>query len=304
MRLGGNSAGDWKTMNHSDPSSQSSRIPQHDAISYVRDRSKGGELDPSWRITLNFHPDGFGYDVPVVEQLADGFYRSQFETGTSNGGLTAYPGGDRWRWESRLFGGFYDLARPSERPKYGALNDRNSPYGGSPRFGSSHLRLHSSVNTRCTFCYPDSYCEPSNFGVHDRMSLVSLLELDRHDPTVDKLDMYIEAHIHGPVSLEHDVDALVLDPCYRGTEIDHASSLLPCPVEWHPGLELKEERLVQNVGYRSDDSLELGLSLLRDGPVTARCIAVAARRGDHSAGTLKHLWHYVACFGEPITSGS
>jgi Protein of unknown function (DUF3626) len=29
----------------------------------------------------------------------DGVYRSRFETGRSNGGLTAFPGGDRWRWE-------------------------------------------------------------------------------------------------------------------------------------------------------------------------------------------------------------
>jgi hypothetical protein len=38
----------------------------------------------------------------------DGVYRSQFETRVSNGGLTAYPGGDRWRWESRIFGAAYD----------------------------------------------------------------------------------------------------------------------------------------------------------------------------------------------------
>ena len=35
----------------------------------------------------------------------EGYYRSQFETGTSNGGLTAHEGGDRWRWESRMFAG-------------------------------------------------------------------------------------------------------------------------------------------------------------------------------------------------------
>jgi len=47
----------------------------------------------------------------VLEHLArDGVYRSQFETGTSNGGLTAHPGGDRWRWEQRIFGHAYDDA--------------------------------------------------------------------------------------------------------------------------------------------------------------------------------------------------
>src|SRR5699024_11969950 len=53
------------------------------------------------------------------------------------GGLTAHPGGDRWRWEQRIFGGAYDGAPARERPKYGALNHRRNPLGGAPRFGSS-----------------------------------------------------------------------------------------------------------------------------------------------------------------------
>ncbi|WP_326827032.1 DUF3626 domain-containing protein [Streptosporangium sp. NBC_01756] len=45
----------------------------------------------------------------ILERLAkDGAYLSQFVTGTGNGGLTAHPGGDRWRWESRIFGSAYD----------------------------------------------------------------------------------------------------------------------------------------------------------------------------------------------------
>ena len=47
----------------------------------------------------------------MLEAIASsGVYRSQFETGTSNGGLTAHPGGDRWRWESAMFGTRYDDA--------------------------------------------------------------------------------------------------------------------------------------------------------------------------------------------------
>lgn len=49
----------------------------------------------------------------VIESMADdGPYRSQFATGIPNGGLTAFPGGDRWRWESRLFSGRYDSGVP------------------------------------------------------------------------------------------------------------------------------------------------------------------------------------------------
>ena len=64
--------------------------------------------------------------------MRDGVYRSQFETGTSNGGLTAHPGGNRWLWEERLFGGAYNDAPVSERPKYGALNHRRRSLGGAP----------------------------------------------------------------------------------------------------------------------------------------------------------------------------
>ncbi|WP_309227316.1 DUF3626 domain-containing protein [Micromonospora thermarum] len=45
------------------------------------------------RLTLNFHPDRLLADGRAVATalLDEGVYRSQFETGISNGGLTAYP---------------------------------------------------------------------------------------------------------------------------------------------------------------------------------------------------------------------
>ena len=53
-------------------------------------------------MTLQFHPSWPFGDGLVIESMArDGVYRSQFETRTSNGGLTAHPGGDRWRWATR-----------------------------------------------------------------------------------------------------------------------------------------------------------------------------------------------------------
>jgi hypothetical protein len=72
--------------------------PQERAIVHVAARSHGGPLDPALRVTLNFHPDRLAGGVTTLEAMArDGTVRSQFETGTSNGGLTAHPGGDRWR---------------------------------------------------------------------------------------------------------------------------------------------------------------------------------------------------------------
>jgi Protein of unknown function (DUF3626) len=63
-------------------------------------------------LALNFHPDRIAADGRTVAEamLEDGVYRSQFETMISNGGLTAFPGGDRDRWEERLFGGVYQRA--------------------------------------------------------------------------------------------------------------------------------------------------------------------------------------------------
>ena len=190
------------------------------ALAHVAARSSGGPVDPDLRVTLNFHPDRLvlAGGLLVLEAMGrDGRYRSQFETGTSNGGLTAYPGGGRWSWESRIFGAAYDDAPAAERPTYGSLNFRRRTAGGSPRFGSSHLRLRPDTLARTTFCYPDSYTEPDDFGVAAAMSLIELAEADDPD---DLLDDYIEAQVHGPVRLDRDVEAVVLDPSFRGTRVE------------------------------------------------------------------------------------
>ena len=96
----------------------------------VAARSRGEAIDAAWRVTLSFHPDRLHEGEPILAALArDGVYRSQFETRTSNGGLTAFEGGDRWRWESRIFEGAYDEAPPESRPKYGALDFRGTGFG-------------------------------------------------------------------------------------------------------------------------------------------------------------------------------
>jgi len=186
---------------------------QDRAIAHVAMLATGEPANPSWRVTLHFHPDRLVSGTPILEQMArDGVYRSQFETGTSNGGLTAHPGGDRWRWESRIFARAYDGGPSAARPRYGSLNFRRRLVGGSPRFGSAYLRLAAHTLARTTFCYPDSAFEPRDFGIASRVSaLIALAEADDKDP----LDDYIEAQVHGVVDLTRDVEALVLDPCYR-----------------------------------------------------------------------------------------
>jgi Protein of unknown function (DUF3626) len=267
------------------------------AIAHVSGLADGGPGDPAWRVTLHFHPDRLVGGVPILRRMADdGVYRSQFETGTSNGGLTAFPGGDRWRWESRIFGGAYDDGPAAGRPKYGALNFRRRVVGGSPRFGSAHLRLTLGVMERATFCYPDSFGQPEHFGVAARVStLVAMAAADDTDP----LDDYVEAHVHGPVDLGADVEAMVLDPCYAGTPVEAAAGRLACPVEWHGGFRVTTDDLRRHADYRAPEFAELGVSIARDGRLDPGMIGDASRAGRYDEQALKRVWHYVARFGSP-----
>ncbi len=263
--------------------------PARRALAHVAGLSSGGALDPALRVTLNFHPH-------FLDRLADdGVYRSQFVTGTSNGGLTAHPGGDRHRWESRIFGGAYDEAPADARPVYGALDFRRRPYGAAPRFGSAHLRLTAAALERATFCYPDSFLEPADFGVASRMRLIALAEADGKDP----LDDYVESHVHGPVVIGRDVEALVLDPSHRGTEVEAAARRLPCPVEWHGGFRLSVEELRRHPEFRGPEYVELGARIAVDGRLDARIVQEAAGSGRYDPQHVKRVWHYLARFGAP-----
>jgi hypothetical protein len=268
---------------------------QERAITHVAARSEGGPIDPALRVTLNFHPDRRVGEVPILQAMAlDGLYRSQFETGTSNGGLTAHPGGYRSSWESRIFGTAYDEIPASERPKYGSLNFRRRATGGSPRFGSAHLRLKQETLARTTFCYPDSVFEPTHFGVALRMSLVGLAEADDDK---DLLDDYIEAQVHGPLLLAHDVEALVLDPCFRDTDVQQWAEQLGCPLEWHHGFRLSVDELQKHPDYRGPEYIELGIAIAQDGYLDPKMLGDAAGTGTHDDQALKRLWHYIARFG-------
>jgi hypothetical protein len=243
------------------------------------------------RITLQFQPDWPFRGRRVIEALADdGVYRSQFETGTSNGGLTAHAGGDRWRWESRIFAGRYDDAPPEGRPRYGAANRRDDPYGGSIRFGSAYLRLRPEVMQRATFCFPDSTFEPTEIGGAERLDELC----SRADEAgLDHLDDYVETHVHGEVRPDRDAEAVVLDPCFRDGPVHEAADRLGCPIEWHPGLRVRTHGL--DPDYRGPEFVALARSL---GPeLVPSVIGDAARSGDHDPQSIKRVWHLLARFG-------
>ncbi|SCL23924.1 Protein of unknown function [Micromonospora pallida] len=242
-----------------------------------------GAIATGGRLTLNFHPDRLLADgrTVAVALAEEGVYRSQFETGISNGGLFAYPGGERDRWEEVLFGGAYQAAgvRLAERPVYGGLDLLGHPEGTCPRFGSCHLRLRPTVLARATLCFGDSHLGPTVVGTTDvfepmlaamlratqevgtclgvpgldAATLVRTLLARRHgagwtagEPT-RSLDDYVEAQVHGGVRLGRDVEALVADPSFRGTACGAVLADLArrygFPLYWHHGFALPVDRV-------------------------------------------------------------
>lgn len=267
------------------------------AIASVRSRAHGGPAPRDLEVDVHLHPERVLDGRTVVEALvADGVYRSQWETGTSNGGLTAVPGGDRDRWERRLFGGAYDDAPASARPRYGALNWRRRAIGGAIRFGSSRLVLAESVRPRITYCFPDSVLEPDDLATDDRFALLPLAQAT----TLDPLDDAIEAHVHGGLDVARDVARIVLDPSFRGTEVEDASRALPVPLAWHPGLVLPLERLRDVADYRGPEIVALGERVAERGLLDARIVGIAAAPGEHDPQSIKRLWHCVARYGASL----
>jgi len=304
------------------------------------------------RLTVNFHPDRLLRDGRTVAEAfdQDGVYRSQFETGISNGGLTAYPGGDRDRWEEAMFGGAYQRpgVSPAERPKYGGLNLLDHSDGACPRFGSCHLRLRPEALGRATFSFGDTYTQPKDFGTLDTFEPVLaalfeatagtgvslgtagmdtglllrtlLLRRERESVAAGRaLDDYIEAQIHGELSLARDVEALVVDPSFRGTDTGRVLAGIAgrhgFPLHWHGGFELPVDGV--DAEFRGPDIPPLAVwvhaQFARPGePVHAALIGRAAAsvvreperwadRGpvEVTLQHLKQLWHVLVRFGAP-----
>ncbi|MGN9767871.1 DUF3626 domain-containing protein [Micromonospora sp. SD12] len=306
------------------------------------------------RLTLNFHPDRLLADGRTVAEAlaAEGVYRSQFETGISNGGLTAFPGGDRDRWEESLFGGAYQAPGVplADRPKYGGLNLLDHPDGACPRFGSCHLRLRPQVLVRATFCFGDSHLGPRDLGTvdvfepvlaallaatddtgislgvpGDVVSLAQALLRRREDAAWTPgaagraLDDYIEAQIHGELSLARDVEAMVVDPSFRGTEAGEILAALArrhgFALLWHAGFALPVDRI--DADFRGPAIPPLAARVhaefarpgeLVDAALIGRAAASVVREPSRWADRgpthvtlqhLKQLWHVLVRFGAP-----
>jgi hypothetical protein len=236
----------------------------------------GAALFRRGRVAVHFHPDRLVGGLTVAAGLLrDGAYRSQFVTGVSAGGLTAFPGGARDRWEAAMFAGAYQQpgVRPADRPVYGALDLLGHADGPAPRFGSCRLRLHPHVLARTTLSVGDSISEPADRGTLQaplpvvaglleevaagRLHLGSrelgprdaagmLLSASGPPQAMDHLgramDEYLEAQVHGPVRPLEDADELVADRSFRGTavggELVALAERCALDLRWHHGFAL------------------------------------------------------------------
>ncbi|GAA3352049.1 DUF3626 domain-containing protein [Amorphoplanes nipponensis] len=299
--------------------------PAQRAVAHVRGLGAPGALTvPGARITVHFHPDRPLADGrSVAEHLAgDGVYRSQFETGISNGGLTGYPGGDRERWERRLFAGAYPPEQITGRPVYGGLDLAGHADGAAPRFGSCFLVLRPHVLRRATFSHGDSVTEPTVVGTADTFGGIwaALLEqvtrtgsalglaadsppawaaqlgLARPQPG-RAMDDYVEAQIHGGLDLARDVEAVVADPSFAATPTVALLAAV-APVRYHPGFVLPAAEFPADL--RGAEAAELARAL---GPdlVDAAALGPAARAAStpEQRQLVKHLWHILVLRGRP-----
>jgi Protein of unknown function (DUF3626) len=302
-------------------------------------------LDEHARTTLNFHPDRLLHDGSTVAEnlLAQGRYRNQFETGITSGSRTAFRGGDRDGWEEKLFGGAYQepAVQNEERPKYGALNLMQHVDGGSPRFGSCFLVLRRPMLERCTFTWGDSHEGPVHVGtlavpepllaallesVEDKGEALGIVGMDvpallrflaspsPGQTAARALDTYIEAQVHSAIDLAADVEALVIDPSFEGTEtgvqLHDTAARYGITLRRHPGFTLSAQDVPDD--FRGPRMVPLAARVAVGGRLDAAVVgrAAASLHRDPESWTdcgtfdetlqhIKQLWHVLVRYGAP-----
>jgi hypothetical protein len=66
------------------------------------------------------------------------------------------------------------------------------------------------------------------------------------------------------------VEALVLDPCYWGIQMEAVATSLGVPVEWHEGRVLTIHELNRHPDYRGHEAIELGRLIAENDRLDAR----------------------------------
>lgn len=325
---------------------QMSNITQktfEDAVSKLKSHAK---------IALHFHPDRPDLTMKSVADclLEQGIYRSQFETLLSNGSVSAFPGGERDLWEKKVFGGAYHQkgVPNNQHPKYGALDLMLHSDGPAPRFGSCYFLLNPRVSYRSTYTYLDSHQDPQEKGTYEEFDIILaalmkeaffrdfaigeknltprklidhvLVNLERpfSDPANEEpnrnLNHYIEAQVHGDISLKEDVEVLVADPSFKDTHVGRTLEQIclqySINLYWHMGFALLIDEVPAD--FRGPSMPSLAKRIARNDFIDVSMIGTAAmdlKRDPFSwsdRGTykevlqeLKLLWHVLVKYGKP-----
>jgi hypothetical protein len=196
--------------------------------------------------------------------------------------------------------------------------------GACPRFGSCHLRLRPATKERATLLFGDSAANPTEIGLADAFApvLAPLLEhlaaghgvLGRGGFGVrdfvagvvsgdaaagrglfapamaNTLDDYIEAHVHGTVRFDGDVEALVADTAFTRTPtgdlLAAAAARHGFALEWNAGLVLGLDGVPRDAPDAPWDALWRWQVLCAEGRAHRLATRVVALAGDGSDGTL------------------
>ncbi len=271
--------------------------------------------------------------------LADGIYKNQFETGISSGSPTAFPGGARDQWEKEIFDGAYHMkgSNFANRPKYGALRLMHYPDGPSPRFGSSYFILNSKVSHRSSYTFGGSqekekmersgtlkHWEPvmaalllelkksgNILGIKPPIQaseLIKLLTNRLNNSTVDflesplggTLDSFVEAQIHGSISLKEDVEQLIIDPSLKSTLTESVLKSLctkyDIQMAYHPGFVLPVNKVPKE--FRGYAIKPLAEYIAKNGIITAAIIGEAS----NEFYLEPELWTRFGSYKEVLTS--
>lgn len=277
-------------------------------------------------VLLHFHPDRTARDGrTVVESLLDdGQYHSQWVTGISAGLVDPSPDGQRARWERLLFGDAYVGAAPDEHPVYGALDLHGHEDGASPRFGSCALVLAPHIRSRTTLTVGDSHTAPdggvTGRGVADRLWEVAAgVEQRGWDECAAgrfgrHLDEYVEAQVHGGVSLGEDVVAVRADRSFAdgavGDRLRELAQAHDLDLQWTQHLELSVADV--DADFRGPLAAEMagwaagtrGVTAL-DAATLGRAAAAAATSSRWAAPqerlqAVKYVWHHIVARGAPV----
>ena len=192
--------------------------------------------------------------------------------------------------------------------------------------------MTAEVTARATFTHGDSFTEPDVQGTADTFggiwaALLADVDRDGHalglaapsaaawaaalrQPRTGNgraLDHYVEAQVHGGVSLATDVEAIVADPSFRGTPAGDILAALGPDLQFHDGFQLAPDEFPSDL--RGPDTPKLAAHLARlygteliDAAVIGRAAHEPHRWADFSEQLqqLKWLWHILVLLGRPV----